>query len=284
MPTAKIRGVELNYQIVGNRGPWMALSPGGRRPMAAVEGLAHLMSDAGYRVIIFDRRNCGASEVSIDPSESEYVLWADDLYELLKQHSALPAIIGGSSSGCRLSLLFALRHPEAVRALLLWRVTGGAFAVNRLARQYYTQYIEAAKAGGMKAVCETEHFAERVAQRPANRDILMKMDPKAFIAAMDAWRAMFVKGADMPVIGASEADLGSIKVPTIVVPGNDKTHGNATGRNAQRLIPSSELFELFPKDVDVDLVPMEEWQERDGELAAAFIGFLQRRLAPARIA
>lgn len=283
MPTAKIRGVEINYRIIGSKGPWIALSPGGRRAMAAVDGLAHIMADAGYRVMIFDRRNCGASEVSIDPSESEYVLWADDLHELLKQHNALPAIIGGSSSGCRLSITFALRHPEAVRALLLWRVTGGAFAVNRLAIQYYTQYIDAAKAGGMKAVCETEHFAERIAERPANRDILMKMDPKAFIAAMESWRAMFVKGADMPVIGASEKDLGSIKVPTVVVPGNDKTHGNATGRNAQRLIPNSELFELFKKDVDIDLVPMEEWQERDGELGAAFIDFLQRKLATAKV-
>jgi pimeloyl-ACP methyl ester carboxylesterase len=49
---------------------------------------------------------------------------------------------GGSSSGCRLALLLARRHPAAVRGLLLWRVTGGPYAAERLARNYYTQYID----------------------------------------------------------------------------------------------------------------------------------------------
>ena len=78
----------------------------------------------------------------------------------------LPAFVGGSSSGCRTALLFALRHPDAVRALLLWRVTGGRFACERLAQEYYGQFIEAAKQGGMAAVCEMEHWKERIAARP----------------------------------------------------------------------------------------------------------------------
>ena len=70
-------------------------------------------------MLIHDRRNCGASDVVIEGEDSEYEILADDLYELLSKLGALPAFVGGSSSGCRLSLLFALRHPEAVRALLL---------------------------------------------------------------------------------------------------------------------------------------------------------------------
>src|SRR5205814_10488291 len=63
----------------------------------------------------------GASEVVIDGEDSEYEIWADDLHELLSQLKALPVFVGGSSSGCRTSLLFALRHPEAVRGLMLDR-------------------------------------------------------------------------------------------------------------------------------------------------------------------
>ena len=147
MPVASIRGVNINYQIVGDRGPWVALSPGGRRDLGGVLPLAEVIAEAGYRVLIHDRRNCGASDVVIEGQESEYEIWADDLYELLSKLGALPAFVGGSSSGCRLSLLFALRHPEAVRALLLWRVTGGPFAVQRLAHNYYGQFIDAAKQG-----------------------------------------------------------------------------------------------------------------------------------------
>jgi len=282
MPTANVRGATIRYETYGTKGPWVALSPGGRRGLEAVESLGKRMAAAGYRVLLHDRRNCGASDVLLDGKESEYEIWADDLYELLRQHNALPAIVGGSSSGCRTSLLFALRHPEAVRALLLWRVTGGKFAVERLSQNYYTQYIELAKKGGMKAVCESEHFAERIAARPSNRDKIMAIDPQHFIATMELWRSYFMRSIDLPVIGATEKDLGSIRVPTLVVPGNDWTHSLAIGRNAHRLIPKSELFELFTEDKDVDLVPLEEWDEREDILAKAFVDFLQRQLAPAR--
>src|SRR5918999_6029617 len=200
MPLANVRGVSINYEILGTQGPWVALSPGGRRDMSAIEPLANHVAQLGFRVLILDRRNCGASDVVIAGAESEYEIWADDLHELLSQLDALPAFIGGSSSGCRLSLLFALRHPEAVRALLLWRVTGGPFAAQRLAHNYYGQFIEAVQQGGMPAVCATEFFSERIASNPANRDRLLGMDPQHFIAVMAHWREHFLHDADLPVI------------------------------------------------------------------------------------
>src|SRR5215467_5682182 len=201
MPFARVRGVNINYEILGRRGPWMALSPGGRRALGEIKYLAEPLAEAGYRVLLHDRRNCGASDVVIDGSASEYEIWADDLYELLGQLNALPAIMGGSSSGCRLAILFALRYPAMVRALLLWRVTGGAFAANRLAENYYGEYITAARNSGMAAVCDTEHFRERIAAHPANRDKLMAMDPERFIAVMGHWREYFLNGAELPIIG-----------------------------------------------------------------------------------
>jgi pimeloyl-ACP methyl ester carboxylesterase len=277
MPVAQVRGVNINYEILGSQGPWMALSPGGRRALGEIRYLAEPIAAAGYRVLLHDRRNCGASDVSIEGPESEYEIWADDLYELLRQLDALPAIIGGSSSGCRTAILFALRHPEAVRALLLWRITGGAFAANRLAENYYDQYIRVAKAGGMDAVCKTEHFAERIKDNPANRDRLMAMDPERFIAAMAHWREYFMAGVDLPVIGASAADLGSIKIPTCVIPGNDKTHGLESGRTAHALIPGSELHYLFTEQLDVDIAPIEDWHAKTREHVDILLDFLRRQ-------
>ena len=119
MPEATVRGVTINYQVLGDEGPWVALSPGGRNALDSVHSLAQRIADEKYRVVIFDRRNCGASDVVIEGKDSEYEIWADDLHDLLEQLNALPAIVCGSSSGCRLSLLFALRHPDAVSGLLL---------------------------------------------------------------------------------------------------------------------------------------------------------------------
>ncbi|MBV8536688.1 MAG: alpha/beta hydrolase, partial [Alphaproteobacteria bacterium] len=228
--------------------------------------------------LVHDRRNCGASDVSIDGKESEYEIWADDLHALLAELGALPVIAGGGSSGCRLSLLLALRYPKDVRALLLWRVTGGRFACERLAEQYYGQYIKQAKAGGMATVCATEHWADRIKDRPSNRDYLMNMDVARFIQVMEHWRTYFLAGADLPVIGCTEAQLKSVAVPTLIIPGNDRTHGHAVGNAAHRLIPKSELVDLFPGDVDIDIVEMEEWQKREADMAKILLDFLERRV------
>jgi len=282
MPIAHIRGVNLIYQVIGNSGPWVALSPGGRRDMSAVQPLAQCIADQGYRVLLHDRRNCGLSDICIDGDDSEYEIWADDLYELLRQREALPAFIGGSSSGCRLSVLFALRHPEAVKGLLLWRVTGGRFACERLANNYYTQYIEAAQKGGMKAVTELDHFKERCVANPSNLGTLIRMDPKHFIAVMSRWRESFTESVDLPIIGATEADLKSIKVPTVVIPGNDRTHGTATGRLAAKLIPKSELHIIWEKDLDVDLGAMEDWEPKNPEMTDYFVSMMKRVEASAK--
>src|SRR5215467_1459623 len=136
MPIATVRGVEINYQVLGERGPWVALQPGGRRGLEGVKPLGQKIAEAGNRVLVYDRRNCGASGISFDGGNSENEAWAADLHELLLQLDALPAFIGGSSSGCRLALLAALRHPADLRGLLLWRVTGGAYAAARLVQNY----------------------------------------------------------------------------------------------------------------------------------------------------
>ena len=279
MPLAQVRGVNINYKVLGNHGPWVALSPGGRRDISGIELLAGKVAETGHRVVVFDRRNCGASDVVIDGQDSEYEIWADDIHELLRQLGALPAFIGGSSSGCRTSLLFALRHPDATRGLLLWRVTGGRFACERLAEEYYGQYIAAAKQGSMAKVCEMEHWKERIEARPQNRDALMKITPQRFITVMSHWREYFLKGADLPVIGASEEELKSIKVPACIVPGNDNTHGRQTGENLGRLLPKSEVHILFPKHYDEPLSPREEWDEKAGEMAVLFGDFIKRAAA-----
>jgi hypothetical protein len=180
-----------------------------------------------------------------------------------------------------MALLLALRHPEAVSALLLWRITAGRYAAERLARQYYGQYIDAAEKGGMAAVCEMEHWKACLSARPAGRDLLMKMDTKRFIAAMADWSEYFVRGGDMPVLGVTEAQMRSIKIAACIIPGNDRTHRVEAGLTLAGLLPDSELHVLFPENLDVDVVSPEEWARTDDRTSAIFVKFLKRVLAPA---
>jgi pimeloyl-ACP methyl ester carboxylesterase len=276
MPVATVHGIDINYQVLGERGPWVALQPGGRRALAGVQSLGDKLAEAGCRVIVYDRRNCGASSVSFDGGNSENEIWVEDLRALLSQLDALPAYIGGSSSGCRLALLMALRNPADVRGLLLWRVTGGAFAAHRLVENYYSQFIAAAQHGGMEAVCRTEHFAEVIASNPANRQRLMALEPQRFIGIMEAWRRAFEEGAHHPVIGLSPADLRSLTMPACIIPGTDEVHPRGPGQVAHRLMPNSEYHEVVKEDCpDLD-VALREWNAKEGLLAAICIDFLRR--------
>src|SRR5580704_1607951 len=275
MPIASVRGLQLRYEILGERGPFLALQPGGRRGLVAVKPLGEKIAEAGFRVIVYDRRNTGASTVAID-GEAENELWADDLHALLEQLDALPAYIGGSSSGCRLAMILALRRPADVRGLLLWRVTGGAYAAERLCNQYYTSHIEAAQQGGMAAVCAMEHWREVIAANPASRERLMAMDPRDFVARMERWRNSFLAGSDHAVIGLSPAELRSMAMPACIVPGNDRVHPRIPGQVAHRLMPNAEYHEVLTEDrMDQD-VAFEDWEAKEGLLAAIFIDFLRR--------
>src|SRR5439155_27192551 len=85
MPIAHVRGVNINYEVLGSSGPWVALSPGGRRALDNVKNLAQHVANAGYRVLIHDRRNCRLSDIAIGADLSEYEMKGEDLYGLLPQ-------------------------------------------------------------------------------------------------------------------------------------------------------------------------------------------------------
>ena len=280
MPEAVVRGVHIHYEIIGNSGPWIALTPGSRRSYGELIELSKAVAATGYRVLLHDRRNCGASDVAFDGLGSEHEVWADDLHELGKQLNALPMVVGGSSAGARLAILFAIRHPGALRGLLLWRVTGGQEAVDRLAEMYYGQFIKIARAGGMQAVCESEHFAECIKARPSNRDRLLAVDPGQFVTVMTVWRAKFLQSASLPIVGATEADLNAIKAPACLISGNDVIHTPATARKAATLIPNSELHDDVVEKRSDDNLRKEwdrkEWREAEPRLAQIFAAFLRR--------
>jgi pimeloyl-ACP methyl ester carboxylesterase len=279
MPISKIRGVNINWQVTGNKGPWVVMTSGGRRSYEEFIPLANKIAAYGYQVLLHDRRNTGASEVLIEGDEGEEIPWTRDMFELTGQQNIQPAFFCGSSSGARTSILFYLRYPQAVRGLLLMRVTGGAFAAGRLPENYYGQFIRAALQGGMAAVCATEQWKERIAANPATRDYLMAMPPEKFIAVLTRWNEVFAAGGKYPVMGVSEDELKSIKVPTVIIPGNDKTHSSASALFAHGAIPGSELHRLPIEDQDVPLIPFPEWATYEAEIALTFADFMARTMA-----
>ena len=67
-------------------------------------------------------------------------------------------------------------------------------------------------------------------------------------------------------------------MPTLVVPGNDRTHSSVSGSGAQ-LIPNAELFELPVQDQDLDLIPFPDWKEHYPALVERFVAFMEKHRA-----
>ena len=276
MPVAKVSGVNIFYQVIGDRGPWVALITGGRRGHDEFVPLAEKIAEPGYRVVLHDRRNTGRSDVLIEGDVAEEMLWLDDLHALLKQLDAIPTFIGGSSAGARTAMRYCTRFPGDVRALLLMRVTGGAFAAARLPENYYGAFIRAAEEGGMAAVCATEQYRERIAANPDTRDRLMKMDPKEYIKVMSNWQRQFIESTKLEVFGMTKADLASISVPAVLIPGNDRTHASESGRIAAGSIPGCVLHQLPIEDQDLPIIPYTDWAPYEEEIARVFVETMRR--------
>ena len=96
----------------------------------------------------------------------------------------------------------------------------------------------------MAAVCETEAYGDRIKANPKHRDTLMAIDPAEFIETLQKLRALFVAGANLNVMGMTDAELDSITAPTIVIPGNDNTHAYESAGNAHRLIPGGRITQF----------------------------------------
>ncbi len=286
MPVMKLKeGTNIAYEVLGS-GPPVVLIGGGRRAKEWIKPLAERIAQGGYQVIIPDRRNCGASDVVIerrvDPSTgsgndmgggsgnatrdlSEQEIWVDELAELLGNLGVLPVWVGGTSAGCRGSLLMAIRHPEAGKGRLRWRVTGGEPAARSLGYDYYDQFVEIAEKEGMAGVVKTPFFAERIEQNASNRDRLLKMDVKEFIAVMKHWRTFFT--AEHAVLGTSEQDLRKIKMPAMIIAGADDIHPTVAAQKLHEFVARSEYHppQWTKEESDYLLARQEEYAKATAE-------------------
>ena len=193
-----------------------------------------------FTVLTWDRRNGGESDVFFGGAPlAEAEIWAEDLADLIAHLGRGPAWIAGGSGGCRTSVIAVLRRPEVARGLICWSASGGEFASQFLGFQYHVPYIMAAQRGGMEAVAQDPYWANRIAANPANGERIRATDPQTFIATMRRWMSAFYYRSDSSLTGATDAQLGTLAVPTLVFEGNDDVHPKAVSDAMAQLIPDA---------------------------------------------
>jgi pimeloyl-ACP methyl ester carboxylesterase len=230
---------------MGTGRPWV-ITPGGRfsKDSPGVRELAVALAERGNRVLIWDRPNCGSSEVCFTGT-SESAMQADALAELLVHLGMTPAVIAGGSGGSRVSLLTAARHRDVAAGLALWWISGGVYGLMILGVHYCGESLKAAWNGGMAAVAALPEWAEILERNPANRQRFLDQDPGEFLATMERWMAAYCACGDELVPGLPDADARRLDVPALVFRSgaSDFNHTRATSERVARLLPNASLVE-----------------------------------------
>lgn len=124
---ATVPGARIFYRDTGGSGAPVILLHAATGSSRVWEYQIPAFTAAGYRVIAFDRRGWGRTE--IDSAESQRPLEthsaADDLLGLLDQLRVERVHVIGTAAGGFVALDFALSHPERLRSLVIANSIGG---------------------------------------------------------------------------------------------------------------------------------------------------------------
>ncbi len=251
-------GVPL-YAVEEGHGPVVIMLHGGGGDHRACLPIVAPLS-ARCRVIAPDLRSSGRSRCA------DALTWdrlADDVRALMDHVGAERAVVGGISMGTGAALRFARRFPERSAGLVMvWPVYRGeelgfteyqaatfASLVPILARAA-DEGVEAFRPLYQKAPAMEAHFDSMIGS----------LDLPSFLAAN-----RFMAAGVQPF--ASLAELESVAVPTLLVPGNDPMH-------------APEIADLYaariPRCTSIELPGSADYDGRNAATAAAIADFFER--------
>jgi pimeloyl-ACP methyl ester carboxylesterase len=262
MPRAHANGVEIEYETVGDPAgrPLLLVQGLGAQLTSVEDGLCETLAARGFLVVRYDNRDAGLSTwfdharpVNLaavwggDHSSLAYTLedMADDAVGVLDAAGVRAAHVAGISLGGMIAQLLAARHPGRVRSLVSIMSTTGNKAVGQPTG-------DAASVLMSPMPGDREEFAERAVAnaRAISAGTAFPFDEAAVRrgAARAYDRAHHPKGtgrqlAAILAAGDRTATLGGIRVPTLVVHGDeDQVIGVSGGRATAAAIPGARLL------------------------------------------
>ncbi len=265
MSSTKIDGIETHYEVIGDGPPVLMFSPGGFDATldkwstlgvyARIKLLDHLA--VKYRCIIFDRRETGSSGGRVEKiTWDHYVAQGKGLLDHLgieKTH-----LLGGCMGVCPVTA-FAVKHPEATLSMVLyWPVGGAHFRIKGHGR--FAQHLALVEQEGLAGVVEAAKASDMgfgKNPRIGPWAPVIRSDPEfaAQYAAMNVEDyKQIVTSLPRTLIdrdtapGAAPEDLMDLDIPTLIIPGKDKSHATSAARYLEECLPASEYWDVLPEE------------------------------------
>ncbi len=253
MTEAMVNGGVVVYEFVGpDDGEVVTLTPGGRfsKDYGGVHELAEALAAGGKRVLLWDRPNCGASDIQVT-GLSESVMRADTLGGLVEQLGIASVVAAGGSGGAGDSIVFTLRFPHLVTRLLVWSIVGGTYSSMSLAGVYVLNELRAVRSGGIDAVAQLPGWRDLIAANPRNRARLDSIGAMEFERVMNRWFDAYIPKSNEAIPGVPDWQFAEISVPTMIIRGGERDfdHPKRTSFEVHALIKGSRLVEPpWPED------------------------------------
>jgi pimeloyl-ACP methyl ester carboxylesterase len=232
MPYAEVNDIRMYYEEQGAGDPLVLLHGATGAIDFHLSGWGHLAPAFAerYRVIQIEHRGHGRTTNPAGTLACDQL--ADDVAAFITQLNVAPAHLAGVSDGAVIAMVLAMTRPELVRTLVMV----GANATN-------DEQVQAANAFIDPDFLEKEH-PEFVEMLVGYHDVHQQPG---------YWRELVSQNrAHLDVEpNYSEADLGRIQAPTLLIAGETDPWGNLDQMLAmRRAIPHSEMLILNHAGMD----------------------------------
>ena len=163
---------------------------------------------------------------------------SDVLAGLLEELGIARAVVCGGSAGARLSLVTAIRHPEATAGLGLWWVSGGVYAMFFLGMLYHAASIDAVWNDGMAGGHRRARVAGRHQPQSGQPPTVSRSGSAGVPTDVSPLDGGIVP-VDQLAAGIAEADARRLDVPILIFRNgvSDMNHTRTTSDRLAELVP-----------------------------------------------
>jgi len=243
VPTLHVPGADLDYRVHGS-GPAMLFNAATAWPGWPWEDHQVPEFARDHTVIVFDQRGTGNSPATGTDFATERL--AADAIAILDHLGFARAVVAGHSNGGRVSQMIAIQYPQRVEKLVLCSAGATHNApgiplkmVLGLVEKGYEQYVR----DGSIATGSTKAFYA------ANRALVDAFIDR-HIATLTPLETM-LRHVQARQVSDTTSRIGRITAPTLVMAGDDETHGDTVNTHLEfahvlaEKIPGAELV-IFP--------------------------------------